>query len=125
MVNRAKEKGDRFELLVRDYFRDSYWPTCARRGSQWGSDRYVPDKGDLIDGPEGFVIECKDHQSIDLAGYMDQAAEEARNARTGFFAAIVKRRRRPVADAYVVMPLRVFVELAHAAEMSYLAAEDV
>jgi hypothetical protein len=109
--NRAKEKGDRFEIAVRDFLRENGWPECERRAKQHAADR-----GDLILGPAWFTLDCKDHASIDLAGYMDQAAQEAVNARRPWFASIVKRRRKPVSEAYVVMPLRVFVEVAEMAE---------
>lgn len=111
MVNRAKEKGDRFEIAVRDFLRGTGWPRCERRAKQHGADR-----GDLILGPAGFTIDCKDHQSIDLAGYMDQAEQESRNAHSPWFAAVVKRRRKPVSEAYVVMPLRVFAQVVACAE---------
>jgi hypothetical protein len=106
-ANTNGERGEKFERDVRDYLRDAYWPGCERRGKQFAKDR-----GDLVGGPEGWVLDCKDHAQIDLASFIDQAEQESRNARVGFFAAIVKRRRRPVKDAYVVMPLHVFVEIA-------------
>jgi len=109
--NRAKEKGDRFEIVVRDYLREAYWPGCERRAKQFAADR-----GDIVGGPADFTLDCKDHAQIDLASFMDQAELEARHARVPFYAAIVKRRRRPTKDAYVVMPLHVFVEFARVAE---------
>jgi hypothetical protein len=122
-VVNAKRKGDTFERDVVGFFRDTGWPACSRRGSQWWTkDRYAPDIGDIVDGPEGWALQCKNHQSIDLASYLDDAAQQARNARKPWFAAIVKRRRRHVSEAYVVMPLAVFAEVAAIVDQHFYEA---
>ena len=68
------------------------------------------DKGDLF-GLEDFTIQCRDTAKLDFAGAVDDAAEQAANAKTRFFVAIVKRRRKPTAQAYAVMPLFKLAEL--------------
>ncbi len=46
-----------------------------------------------------------------MAGAIDEAAKEAANAGAAWYVAILKRRRKPTADAYVVLPLYLFAEL--------------
>jgi predicted thioredoxin/glutaredoxin len=59
----------------------------------------------------GWALECKATRELDLAGAVDEALTEARNSGAPLAAAIVKRRRRPTSDAYVVMPLAQFARL--------------
>jgi hypothetical protein len=68
------------------------------------------DKGDLF-GLPGWTLQCRDTAKIDLAGAVDDAREQAANAGTRWFAAIVKRRRKGVDQAYVVMPADVWADL--------------
>jgi len=75
------------------------------------------DKGDLF-GLPGWTLQCRDTAKIDLAGAVDDARQQAVNGRTPFFAAIVKRRRRGVDEAYVVMPLDVFAAIADSSSKS-------
>ncbi len=105
-MNRAKQKGDQFERDVVKYLQTDF-PDAQRRidlGRRL-------DRGDII-GVGEWVLECKNHATIDLAAFVDQAAQEARNAGRWRFAAVIKRRRRKTGDAYVVMPLHVFRSLA-------------
>jgi hypothetical protein len=68
------------------------------------------DKGDLF-GVADWTFQCRDTARIDLAGAMDDATEQAGHAKTHFYAAIIKRRRKGPAQAYAVMPLFKLVEL--------------
>ena len=68
------------------------------------------DKGDLF-GLEDWTFQCRDTARIDLAGAVDDAAEQASNAHTTHFVAIVKRRGKGPAQAYAVMPAYKFAEL--------------
>lgn len=68
------------------------------------------DKGDLINVPD-WTLELKNTQVIDLAGAVDEARVEAINAGTLMYAAIVKRRRRSIGEAYFVLPLALAVKL--------------
>lgn len=104
--NRAGERGTRWETTVVTYLQDNGLPGAERRRL-----RGKRDAGDLT-GVPGWVIGCKDEQRIDLAGYMDELAGQAVNSgREEWAAEVVKRRRRPVGDAYVVMPLWQFTML--------------
>jgi len=61
------------------------------------------DRGD-IDGLPGYVVECKAHRALDLAGWMDEARREA--ARSGSVpVVVVKRRGKPAEESYVVLRL--------------------
>ncbi len=105
MSNPSKQKGTRFEREVADYLAEHGHPHAERMASRGALDR-----GDLT-GVVGWVLECKATKTIDLAGAMDEVAVEQANAGTRYGAAIVKRRRKPVADAYVVLTLETFARL--------------
>lgn len=96
MSHPNKAKGTRWESEVARFL------DLERLGSIHGKN----DQGDLRHLQ--WVIECKDEQKINLAGYMDEAILEAVNAGKSLTVAVVKRRRRSVEDAYAVMPLWVF-----------------
>jgi hypothetical protein len=102
MTNR---KGPRWERLVADLFQAEGFLWADRK-----TKRGRRDQGDVT-GIEDWTLECKDEQTIRLAAGVDEAALEAANAGTPWFAAIIKRRRKNVRDAYVVMPLWLFVRL--------------
>tara|TARA_R110000782_G_scaffold178974_1_gene269809 strand:- start:56 stop:406 length:351 start_codon:yes stop_codon:yes gene_type:complete len=108
MVNRAKQKGTAFETAVVRYLSAETGAWVERRALAGAED-----KGDLIgDGClSEWCLELKDHKQINLAGFVDEAEVEGRNAGSKWFAAIVKRRNKGVKDAYVVMPLWLWTEL--------------
>jgi hypothetical protein len=103
-VNPSKVKGTRFESLVVEFLRAHGFPMAERRALRGNKDC-----GDVL-GIPGYVCEAKATKAIDLAGAMDEARQEAVNASCGRYVAIVKRRNRPVAQAYVVMTLAQFCE---------------
>jgi Holliday junction resolvase len=104
-VNASKRKGTAFESLVVGYLSDNGFDYAERRALAGTLDR-----GDIA-GIPGVMIECKAEKAIDLAGYMDEVEVETANAEAQIGVAVVKRRNRPVDQAYVVMPLRQFVRL--------------
>lgn len=106
-----KRKGSAFELAVAKFL-TAAGVECERTRAGWSDDR-----GDL-DGPglTGWAVECKDVGRIDLAGFTDQAASEALNKAVATSTAIdpvvvIKRRNRPVSDAYCVIPLTTLARL--------------
>ena len=107
-MNKAKQKGTAFETAVVRFLADETGAWVERRALSGTND-----KGDLLgDGVlADWCLEAKNHKAIDLAGFVDQAETEARNAGSRWFAAIVKRRNKSVKDSYVVMPLWLWTEL--------------
>lgn len=114
----SRAKGTRFERAVADHLSEA--GLSAERAPRWGA----RDKGDLIaldGGPlSRWTLELKaevaacDHcgrQRLELARTLNEAAVEAAHNKTPHYAAIIKRRQRPIGDAYVVMPLDAFVEM--------------
>ena len=106
MANSAKRKGDQFERDVVAYFHEQGFPYVERA---YGAGR-PDDVGDL-DGIPGWCFELKNHQRLDLAGWMGELAVEQHHARAQHGAVIVKRRQHPVRHAYVVMTLEQLTQL--------------
>lgn len=99
MTNPSKQKGTRFETEVAEYL-------GVERRTLHGN----KDEGDLI--IPGWAVECKNEKQINLAQYMKEVEAERTNAKAMFGCAVVKRRGKGAADAYVVMPLHLFKMLA-------------
>ncbi|MFD3361579.1 hypothetical protein ACFWW5_00565 [Streptomyces albidoflavus] len=105
MANPSKAKGTAFETAVVTYLREHHDPG-ARRNVQMGA----KDIGD-IDGYHLHAVEAKAEKTITLADYVAQANREAINAGKPFGCAVVKRRMKGTADAYVVRDLATDVRL--------------
>lgn len=105
LMSASRRKGTAFETAVVRYLQEQGY--LAERRALSGR----LDKGDIA-GVPGWTLECKAERAIDLAGYMGEAAQEAANAGTDLYAAVVKRRGKSVKDAYVVMPLEIFLRIA-------------
>jgi hypothetical protein len=105
VANPNGDRGARFERAVADLFMAAGFMWADRKVK-----RGVRDRGDVT-GIEDWTLECKDWDRLNFAGFVDEAALEAVNAGTRWFAAIVKRRRKNVRESYVVMPLWLFIDL--------------
>lgn len=101
-----RRKGNGFEVEVVSYLRENGHPFAERA---YGAGR-PQDVGD-VNGLVGWCLELKNHKSMDLAGWANEAAAEATNARCSWWAVIAKRRGKPVDQSYVVMPLAQFARL--------------
>jgi Holliday junction resolvase len=101
-----KAKGDAFEREVVAYLRTRGWPYAERA---FGAGRR-DDQGDIL-GLPGVVFQVKNHRRHAFAEWVEQAEEQRARARAAFGAVIAKRRGKPVADAYVVVSLAVFLDL--------------
>lgn len=101
-MNRAKQKGTAFETAVVNYLKER--GLDARRKVLAGA----KDEGDI--DVAHWTLEAKNCQAISLAQWVDEAAVESKNC--GRPVAVVAKRRGKgsPADAYVIMPLSVFVE---------------
>ena len=98
-VQRAK--GTRFETEVKDYLRAYWWEHAVRTGSaSFGA-------GD-IEVPT-YLIECKNHKTIDLASFLKQA-ETAADRVSKLPVVIINRKQRNVAESYTVQPLWAWVK---------------
>lgn len=106
MTSPQARKGSTFERDVVTFLRAHGHPYAERA---YGAGR-PQDVGD-IDGVVGWTLECKNVRAIDLAGWSNEAEVERTHGRQPFAAVIAKRRGKPVAAAYVVMPLAQFARL--------------
>jgi Holliday junction resolvase len=101
----AKAKGRAWETQIAEFLKANNID-CERRVKSGAKD-----KGDiLIYANPTFVIEAKSERTITLASYMEELKVEIENAGGDRGVAVVKRVRKPVEEAYVVMPLGLFVE---------------
>ena len=105
MSNPSKRKGSQFESDVVAYLAEHGFPLAERRVT-----RGAKDAGDIA-GVPGWCLELKATKQLNLASAIDEARLEAKNARAEHFAAIVKRPRKPISEAYVVVPLAEFLEV--------------
>ena len=106
----SKRKGAQFEVDLENFFRSRFLQSTrlVRRGKD--------DEGDLLVRVKdlALILEAKNEKSIDLAGYMREATEEALRweskhvhepmpAALVVGAAAVKRRNNPISKTYIVM----------------------
>lgn len=109
MTSAAKTKGITWERVVRRFLRER------------GIDAFKPyeegheDAGD-IHGVDPFILQAKDWRAWEAAirEGLDGAERQKRVAGRPFGAAVVKRARRPVGSAYVVMSLDTFASVLRA-----------
>ena len=105
MTNPQKEKGSRYEREIVDYLRTAGYRVDRTRAG------WTDDRGD-IHGIPGFTIECKNHRSLDLAGWVDELLVECGNAGTDLGAVVHKRRGTSQAgQSYATLPLWMLVQL--------------
>ncbi|MFD3952227.1 hypothetical protein ACFWRC_19650 [Streptomyces albidoflavus] len=119
MANPSKAKGTAFETAVVTYLREHHDPR-AHRNVQMGA----KDIGD-IDGYHLHAVEAKAEKTITLADYVAQANREAINAGKPYGCAVVKRRMKGTADAYVVRDLATDVRLMNRLRDMEAALKDV
>lgn len=104
MTTPQKRKGSDWERQVANYLSE-YFPAIERRLA--GS---FNDRGDL-QGIPFTVIECKNHKTWRIGEWLDRLAEQMENAKAFRGAVIIKRPRKDVSQAVVVMPLVLYAEL--------------
>ena len=109
-MSRNKQKGTSFETLVADFLTDNGFPYAERRALAG-----INDKGDIT-GTPGLVWECKNHKTMNLAGWLDETMIETANAKADYGILVAKRKGRGnPAEQYAVMPLGMMVTLLKAA----------
>jgi len=107
MANPNKAKGSAAERAVATWFAANGWPDAERRYDAGRHD----DRGD-IRGVANAVLEVKNHQRIDLAGWLKELALEMENNGSDVGAVIIKKRgTSDVGQWYAVMPVEVLNRL--------------
>ena len=109
----ARQAGTSFETWIVDWFRKSFGTRTIERRARTGR----KDEGDLAGlhcqaGP--VVIEAKNHNRLNLSGWLEEAEIERGNADAAIGAVIHKRRgygRGSMGDQYVTLSLRDFTIL--------------
>jgi len=105
MTNKSKAKGTAFESRLVSYLNAQGFPLAERRALSGALD-----KGDVSGVP--FVIEAKSCRALDLSGWCDEAAKEAKTAGVGNRWSVVFPRRSHTMDkAYAVISLELLAEL--------------
>lgn len=105
MTNPQKAKGSAYERLIVNYLREHGFGVDRTRAG-WSDD-----KGD-IHGVDGFTWECKNHKSLNLAGWIKELENECRNAGTTLGAVVHKKRgTTDPGEQYATLPLRMLVQL--------------
>lgn len=105
-MSRSKDKGTRWESAIVDYLAGHGFPWAERRALTGSQDR-----GDIA-GVPAWVVEAKNHATLNLAGWVDEATTEQANAGADY--ACVWHHRRGKAspgDGYVTMTGATFVRL--------------
>lgn len=110
MPNRNKNKGSAYERDVVNALRDAGFRVDRTRAG------WTDDRGDVhgLQGPHGepFVIECKNHKAMDLAGWMAELERECANALAVHGAVVHKKRgTTSVDDHYATLPFGMLVSL--------------
>jgi len=100
----SRNRGNSFEVAVANFLQAHGWEAITSRNANGGR-QHGPDL--ITDLP--VTVEAKNQKRIDLAGWVDQAVEDA----GGELASVwVKRRGRgDVGESYVVMRASDFVEV--------------
>lgn len=98
-MNYAKRKGREWENATALAAQGAGFKNAERRSKKG---RY--DEGDIVGIPR-TVIECKAEKTLDFAGAVDEAREEANNAEASIYFAAIKRRRYPVERGFFVTDL--------------------
>lgn len=114
MTAAGKAKGSRHEREVADYLqtRGIRAKRLPRAGARDIGDVAFP----LREGT--IVVEAKNRRDMKISTYVDEAQVEAVNYEVkypaeapAFAAAVIKRRMKPVSEAYVVMTLEEYADL--------------
>ena len=115
MANPQKRKGDAFERDVLDELQGSLGRLMPRlRRTKAGA---ALDIGD-IEGDDLVAYECRNYRDMNVAKAVDDAADHADTAGVQWYVAILKRRMRPVQEAYAVMPLWQYAEMRKEIEVA-------
>lgn len=110
MTNPQKAKGSAYERSIVTFLRERGFAVDRTRAG------WVDDRGDVhgISHPNlgPFTVECKNHRTMALAGWMEELAREVA-ANCGSLGAVVHKRKGVAdpADQYATLPLWMLVRL--------------
>jgi Holliday junction resolvase len=107
MTTPQKAKGSQYERDVAKFLRENGHPYADRR---YGAGN-TQDKGDITGLGPRLVIECKNHKTLDLSGWLAEAEIERENAKAEYGVVVAKRRGKNAGESYVVMTLADFARL--------------
>jgi hypothetical protein len=117
VVNRSKAKGTDFESLIRDYLKVE-WSDIIERMPLSGNE----DRGDISNFRVGsrsqhkVAFELKNCKTMSLAGWVQEAQDEAENYEAVAGVVCHKRKMKGQAgDQYLTMTLSDFLTILHAA----------
>lgn len=118
MANPNGKKGSSFERLEADYFKE-HWPDGAAefidRQVKVGS-RDVGDLANVRLGKHKIAVELKNVKSMNLAGWVAEAQEEARNLDAVAGIVVHKRVKHGKAgEQYLTMTVDDLINIIHAA----------
>jgi Holliday junction resolvase len=99
--SRSKRLGTQFETAVVRYL--SSFGLAVRR-----TPPSPADIGD-IDGLDGYAIQCKNCQRLEIPHWIQQAKQQAQRAGKPHGVVVVKRRGKPIKDSFVIMDLETWV----------------
>ena len=97
--------GTHFETRLVKWFNEHDFPYVERRARSGRND-----KGDIA-GLPGVCIEAKNVKALNLAGWMDEALTEQKNAGAQIGVVIFPRKNHETGRAYVLMELDQFAEM--------------
>ena len=106
-MSRAKQKGTAWETAIVTFLRDHRFHYADRVPLSGNKDR-----GDVTVGYGGPAIESKNQNRLSWAEWLDEAKQEAVNAKAPFGVVWAKRRGKgSPRDGYVLMDGAAFVQL--------------
>lgn len=103
-MSKAKQKGTSYETEVVRFLQSQGF-TVERRAMNGARDR-----GDIT-GLPGQIVECKNHQTLQLGAWCTEAEREAATDGHDHWVVVHKRRMKSVAESYVTMPLWLWAEM--------------
>lgn len=110
MSNPQKNKGSAYERQIVAYLREAGFAVDRTRAG-WADDR-----GDIhgVSDPHGtpFIFECKNHQRLNLSGWITELLTEIGNA--GGMAGVLVHKKRGTTDPaeqYATLPFGMLVQL--------------
>jgi Holliday junction resolvase len=116
-MSRNKSKGTAFETLIVNYLKQNGFPYAERRALAG-----VNDMGDIT-GTPGLVWECKNHKTLAMSEWLEEAEIERINANAKYGFVVAKRRGYGKPEQqYVVITLDTLVFLLQ--ESGYSADES-